>query len=256
MCIKRPRSGAGSPTPQQPPRAAMPPAGLRARRIERICDLCAGLSWFNLDSESHGANAHHKSRKALESSAEKCPLCRLVLRAAITNHEGSNGMKPGDGHWREYVLAKVQDENGVHDMLCVTEFGRNRPENDLSPVFLDFPVGAKFIRDFMGAMPEHLAHSSIRVFNPTLGGVEADQAVPNLAGLTIGDSAENLPVWVYGNYWAVGEPKFQGDRSHIRLVGIGARFGTSPRPVDTIGSEPGELNLRGSAIRICTTDGR
>lgn len=56
---------------------------------ESLCDICLATPWFSLPQE-FGGQAHHKSRRALESSATKCTLCAMVLRAAITHGESDD----------------------------------------------------------------------------------------------------------------------------------------------------------------------
>ena len=44
--------------------------------------------------------------------------------------------------------------------------------------------------------------------------------------------------------------------SPVRLMGIGARLGHTPRVQDAYGSADGDVHLRGSVISVCTTDGK
>ena len=224
-------------------------------QTSRACDLCSGVLWFNLPSEDIGAIPHHRSRKALEASAETCPLCRMVLRAAISNYQV---IDPRNGHWREYVKLNVQDETGSREMLCTRELGNHHPEHNATgriPLVLFAPAGP----DFVNALGSHNAR--VPVVCPTRehdakrrAGEEGEELL-KMGDLRIDSPAVDLPVWIYGNYWRESATYDQGNNAQLRLLGIGARFGTSPKPIDAFKCEPGHLSLRGSAIRICTSDG-
>jgi hypothetical protein len=147
----------------------------------------------------------------------------------------------------------VQDGSGFRDMMYVRELGAHPPDSYAGPsetLVTQAPVNEDFVK-----------RMKIPIFAPTgnLGENESpekgDETLPNLEELEIRCPTENLPVWLYGNYWAESEPKHDGDRSHLRLVGIGARFGSSFEPFNVFNSKPEEISLRGSSISICTSDG-
>ncbi|KAG4220625.1 hypothetical protein PC116_g30896 [Phytophthora cactorum] len=79
----------------------------------------------------------------------------------------------------------------------------------------------------------------------------------NLESVSINeDDSADLPVWVYGNWWAAREPNGPGDTSHLRLMGIGARFGKTQSHFDAFNNRADQVSLRGSSIGICTSDGK
>lgn len=221
----------------------------------QVCDICSGILWFNMYPEDVGAIPHHKSRKALEASAEQCILCRMILRAAISNYQT---VDPSYNHWLEYLTLTVQDETEVKDVLCTRELGAHRPEHNStarSPMVMLTPVG----RDFIEGLGQE-SSESVPVLTPTRdfeSKTESEKAIgfPNLENLGIHDPTENLPVWVYGNFWEGSVPKTTGRPIQTVLMGIGARFGTSHKSTGAFKCRQGEMSLRGSAIRICTTDG-
>lgn len=225
---------------------------------KRICSLCAGVLWFDLPPEDVGATAHHKSGKALEQSAQSCILCDMILHAAISNYRDSQGVRHGKGYWRQFDRVKLNDGSDIKDMMYVKEMGANCPNPgtpDFSqrrsrPLIMGLPAGAGFYRKFSTTviLPTSILDSN---GHP----IEDDKALSQLEALTIGNPADSLPVWLYGNFWADSKPKENEAQSHLRLMGIGARFGSSPMPSDAFGSNPGEISLRGSAIGISTSDG-
>lgn len=218
-----------------------------------VCGLCSGVLWFNLPSEDISALPHHKTRKALEASAETCPLCRMVLRAAISNYQVTD---PRDRHWREYGKLSVIDETGTRVLVCTRELGNHRPEYNATarpPQIYDAPVGLGLVNGLgsQNAGPLILCPTSETNTKRRAG---ADEELAGMGSLSIETPAEDLPVWIYGNYWEQPATREQG-RAPLRLVGVGARFATSARPIDAFKCEPGFLSLRGSAMRICTSDG-
>lgn len=220
-------------------------------QASRVCGLCSGVLWFNLPSEDVSSVPHHKSRKALEASAETCALCRMVLRAAISNYQVTD---PKNRHWREYLKLKVQDGTGTRVLMCSRELGNHQPEHnptDRPAVFFDTPIGP----GLANGLEEQDAGPL--VICPTYAGRRAgeEEELPNVGDLGIESPAEDLPVWIYGNYWRHSQPYEPGKDPTLCLVGIGARFATAHRPTDAFKCEPGYLSLRGSAIRICTSDG-
>lgn len=66
---------------------------------------------------------------------------------------------------------------------------------------------------------------------------------------------ETMAVWVYANHWSGCPPTRDNDVSHLRLVGIGARFGRSAHPWDAYRTDANSIDLRGSSIGICVPDG-
>ncbi|OTA97779.1 hypothetical protein M434DRAFT_65246 [Hypoxylon sp. CO27-5] len=86
--------------------------------------------------------------------------------------------------------------------------------------------------------------------------VDDEREVPNLEALTVDDSeTADLPVWLYGNWWAEYEPSAPGDTKPLRLMGVGARFGKTQSHFDALNTRPDQVHLRGSNLGICTNDG-
>lgn len=217
----------------------------RSIDTEQICNLCSTVSWWYLPPEECSGAPHHKSRKAIEDSAKTCILCRMILRAAISNFQTRNR---DDHHWREYTMIGYQDETGGREMVCIRELGVRPPDARIHSghhLRCINPVPTDFVKSLR-----------VPVFAPTRYETPEDYAaLPNIGELEIASPTEDLPVWLYGNWWAeygtdgnVSEPSFC-------LVGIGARFGSSSKPADAFNSNPGEISVCGSAISICITDG-
>ena len=81
-----------------------------------------------------------------------------------------------------------------------------------------------------------------------------DTSLPDMDSLKLGARDESMKAYVYGNWWAQGQAQSEGGRIHLRLVGIGARFCTSPSIFDSIHAQEGTAHIRGSAISIILAD--
>jgi len=162
----------------------------------------------------------------------------MILRAAISNYQDFRGTRHGKGYWRQFNAVKYHDQSGVRDVTYIKEMGACMP-----PTKTDFnkgPGGVIAPTGMIDADGHHLKN---------------EEALSKLEALEIGSSIDTLPVWLYGNWWAESEPRQDGDLSHLRLVGVGARFGRSESHFDAFNVKPGDISLRGSAIGICTSDG-
>ncbi|KAI1814779.1 HET-domain-containing protein [Poronia punctata] len=203
------------------------------------CDVCESIAWFQLQQEDSRATAHHATRKALEASAKTCVLCQMVLRAAISNHKDSRGVRYGMGYWTQTDAIRHIDHAGtVRDVTYIKNLGACLPER--STDWRDGPGGGRPVIAPTGSFDADFKH------------VKREDGLPSLEKLDLEDASDDWPVWLYGNWWAVSLPKRKGDISHLRLMGIGARFARSQSHFDAIGLRPGDVNLRGSAIGICT----
>ena len=202
------------------------------------CDLCLGVHWFDLQPEDIRGKPHHKSRSALEASASTCLVCRLILRAATSNYQDASGSRNGRGYWTKLINVKYTDKTGSRDVTFKTSFGACLPA-------------------------EFKTHGSMKgrpVLAPTghinSKGHNMKDSLPDLGALSIDeDPTGDMPVWLYGNWWAASAPLKEGDQSHMRLMGIGARFARTESAVDAFNAKPGDVELRGSAIGICSNDG-
>ncbi|KAK4248959.1 putative heterokaryon incompatibility protein [Corynascus novoguineensis] len=225
-------------------------------RSSATCTVCNRILWFNLPPEHMDGTPHYSSRKALESSAESCKLCALVLRAALSNCRDSRGIRYGTGYWRVFESISVQDDSGIQEVMSIKDMGSSAPEgetryNALRPAAIY--SGGPFATSFLRAMASEswACIASTGKTDERLRHLDTGEVLPALG---LDDPDEDMPVWVYGNWWAVGPPGDVGEMSPMRLVGIGARFGRTPRIQDAYGSNDGDLHLRGSAIGVCTTD--
>jgi hypothetical protein len=227
------------------------------RSLAMICDVCTNVVWFELQPEDVRGTPHHKTRKALEESAKTCILCKMVLRSAISNYRDSRGTRHGRGYWRKSNAVTYHDQASVRDVTYTQEMGSCRPEGT------NYGTGTRRTVIFpivgMDTQPKLL---NCPIIAPTgmldalgLKHLKQDNEPPSLDMLEIKGPSDDLPVWLYGNWWADSEPKKQGDVSHLRLMGVGARFARSQSHFDVFNLKPGCISLRGSAIGICTTEG-
>lgn len=200
-----------------------------------VCHVCARIPWLELQPEDVLATPHHKSRKDLEISAQSCNLCRLILRAAISHYKESRGVRNGVGCYVHVYAVTLIDESGPRDVNYTKQLGSCYPatkQDYCSQGGVTGPTGN------IDASGQHLRDPG---------------AMPNLEALTIENETDCLPVWLYGNWWAASEPK--EDFSHLRLMGIGARFGKTGNQLDAFNTESGQANICGSPLGICTTEG-
>lgn len=75
------------------------------------CKICKEIPFHNLPSEDEPALPHQPSLAALESSAERCYLCKLILLAAgelifILKNERAGNNNANPGGWMEYTSSK------------------------------------------------------------------------------------------------------------------------------------------------------
>lgn len=205
-----------------------------------MCEVCQATSWFRLQPEDNAGTPHHVSRTALELSAKTCNLCAMILRAALSNYRDSRGIRDGRGYWRILSGIRLQSPRGIRDMRYTKDMGSCRPTST----------------DSYGDNFRVIAPTGI--FDDNHEHFPSSEGTPDLKSLGLDDRDPpiDMPVWLYGNWWAAASPKGDGDISHARLVGIGARFGRTQSVFDAFGNKAGEVHLRGSGISICTTDGK
>ena len=201
------------------------------------CDLCVDILWFDLQPEDVRGKLHHKSRRALEESAETCEVCRMILRAAISNYKDAWRTRHGRGYWVKLVGVEYVDETGSRDLFVKTALGAC------------MPAEGKTLPSMKGQVLAPTGHidsegRNIKDDAPDLGALGLDE-----------DPTGDMPVWPYGDWWAASAPVEEGDQSHLRLVRVGARFARSESVLDVFNTGPGNMELRGSAIGICSNDG-
>ena len=223
-----------------------------------ICNTCLTVDWITLPPEDRGAVPHHRSRKALEASAEKCPLCAMLLRSAVANYHASVSQRLC---WREFTQVKVQDGTQLSDKLWIRELGIHKPDFfQSSPILM---AGTGHGLGIGRALAEQLGRPVFVLTSSAAekeGGEDTEALIAAAEKLRIGDEngAGGGPVWVYGNWWAHYNQDKPDDPSLSKplLMGVGARFGTSHNILHAAGSKPEQIDLRGSSIRIRTDDGR
>ncbi|KAI5853654.1 HET-domain-containing protein [Durotheca rogersii] len=206
----------------------------------KVCSVCDKILWFDLQPEDVYGTPHHTTRRALEVSAKSCRLCGMVLRAAVANYQDSRGRRHGKGYWRQFNAIKYHSGATVTDITYVKEMGSCLPAT--STDYNNNAVG----RAVLGATGNITADG---------GHVSDEREVPNLEALTVKeDESADMPVWLYGNWWAEKEPSGPDDTSHLRLMGVGARFGKTQSISDALNCRPNQIHLRGSYLGICASD--
>ncbi|KAK6953153.1 hypothetical protein Daesc_005453 [Daldinia eschscholtzii] len=206
---------------------------------QKTCSVCEKILWFQLQPEDVLATPHHASRRALEASAKTCQLCAMVLRAAISNYRDSRGRKNGMGYWRQFNAVNYHEGSNVRRITYVKELGATMPATATDYANKGMGRGVLAATGNIKADGNHVGDDNL-----------------NLESVSINeDDSADLPVWVYGNWWAAREPNGPGDTSHLRLMGIGARFGKTQSHFDAFNNRADQVSLRGSFIGICTSDG-
>lgn len=143
------------------------------------------------------------------------------------------------GYWRQFNAINYHEGPNVRKITYVKELGSCIP-----------------------ATSTHYNNGLGRAVLAATGNIKADGShvdddTLNLEALNISEEdSANLPVWLYGNWWAEHEPSGTGDTTHLRLMGVGARFGKTQSQFDAFNSRPDQVSLRGSSIGICTSDGK
>jgi hypothetical protein len=221
-----------------------------------ICKLCRSILWFQLQPEDIPASPHHKSRRALEQSARTCRLCGMVLRAAISNYRDSRGLRHRRGYWKVFHSIRIQEAPGtIRDVTYAIHMGSSLPvgESPLWNAGRPVVIPALLPGGNWNAWRHVVAPTG--TFDANYDHIAREEALPDMGSLDLNEPADDMPVWLYGNWWGAGPPQGDGDSSHLRFMGIGARFGRSHHIFDACNTEDGKAHLRGSAIRVCTTDG-
>ena len=209
-----------------------------ASTTDTICGVCSALFWCDLQPEDIWATPHHKSHNALKASAESCPLCRLVLKAAVSAYRDSRGIRHGRGYWTRVTSVKYYDvDSTVRDVMYHKSFGPCLPA-----------ATSEFMSPGGGVTgPTGAPNPEMEIMDGPGGAKEIADA--------LGEPPGDMPVWVYSNFWAEHERLRAGDMSHLRLMGFGARFATSKSHFDVFGVKENNIQLCGSSISVCTSDG-
>jgi len=200
----------------------------------KVCIICKRTTWLALPPEDGPGVPHYPTRAALEDSAQTCDVCPLILKAAISHYTNHRKARYGKGFWRQYDTRDYPDGTSVRRVSRLKSFGSCMPA-EASTLPPKLPGG---------------------VISPTgiirMEGEHIDDGLVGFDDLNLEDIPPDLPVWLYGNWWSEGEA---WERDKFKIMGVGARFGTSPSHFDAFGTKPGDLHLNGSLIRICKDDG-
>jgi hypothetical protein len=227
--------------------------------VQHACSVCSVVPWIMLPSEELEGYPHHKSLNALIASSETCLLCKFVLHAAVSNYRRSLELPKEQRRWRRFETVHTIDDaaTGVlRKTAYVKELGQCMlsSESDVcesscgyfTPMEMNWDTELNFGRAVITAVrPSKDATGVEPVEDAPIDFDELRKQVPDTNG-----------VWVYGNYWSVGEPTGDRDLSHINLVGLGARFGTSGYIFDSINNPERHILIRGSALSVFSEEGK
>lgn len=198
-----------------------------------MCKLCRTVPWSRLPPEEYPAWPHHESRAALEASAKDCLMCQYILDAALSHLRESNGSRQGKGYWRKFLNVDYIEAGETRKVMFVEERAANLARIRSGPsAGVIAPTGNITTSDGN----KSLFH------NPT--------DALRMESLTLEDATEGKKLWLYGNWWK----QMPGDRCDVFMLGIGARFASTGSIHDAPGSNQNTINLRGSAIRVCSSD--
>lgn len=236
----------------------------------RLCDLCLRTPWYDLPAEDRPHRPHHKSLGELETSAKTCAMCKLVLAAALSHDDYLGGLRDGRGFWtlRSFRDCITTIGEAPRETMFLTLFGAERPAQ--SPNF----SGRKFEMErcvvmsahgfgMPGGKPGTDFTRALRapVLGPTTvvdgSGRHVEGAKPfPTEVITPQAPRKDLPVWIYGNWWANDDPIKAESVSPNVLMGIGARIGTKAHILqETFNSRKDQMVLCGSGIAVSTDCG-
>lgn len=111
------------------------------------------IPWTNLPNE-FGGQAHHTSRSALEISAETCPLCAMILRAAIANLQADDDKQSRWRYFRIVMLKRnpTDEDRAAKPFMIVRDIGFNQPAIHQEPdtvVMGGTGKSIQFVQDFV-----------------------------------------------------------------------------------------------------------
>lgn len=208
------------------------------RPEDLMCKLCLATPWTSLPPEEYPAYLHYESRAALEESAKSCVVCQFILRAATSHLKESNGSRKGKGYWRNMFNVNYIEAGETRRVMYVEELGAN-----LHPISSQPTASAVAPTGKISSTGNHesLPHDPADVLR--------------MESLSLTASNDSMKVWLYGNWWKQSELYPTNDTRDLYLLGIGARFAATGSIHDAPGSSRDTINLRGSAIRVCSSDG-
>jgi hypothetical protein len=188
-----------------------------------ICDLCDSIPFEQLPSEEDSGYPHQPSLAALQSSAEKCRLCKMILAAV-------DGVQKSVDNERRKVevdgflmVSPKKDSRGASQS---TIFGNTPPPLDNRVQ----PSEAQMLHDM---------HSRLQVER-----LSQHTRYPG----------DVLRPWLFGNWWVV-EHATEGIQQTRQLIGVGVRLGKTPQIHDAEGNSKEKVVYRGSGLRIRADEG-
>jgi hypothetical protein len=234
-------------------------ASLAPSKSTQICSICAKVPWLDLNFEELEGYPHHSSLNALLASAQTCLLCQFVLHAAVSNYRRSLKLSGGKYRWRRFetVLTHESPSNPtIRKAAYVKEFGQCMPtqESDTGPK----PWGLITPME-MGDWDTNNVYGRTVVMKLTGMTENSNEEPVEDASVDLAELKKQIPsghsIWLYGNYWTSEGPD-SGDTSDLRLVGIGARFGSTNHMFHSVNNPRGDVLIRGSALSIIAGDGK
>lgn len=237
------------------------------QRQRHFCQVCLETPWHSLEPEDQAPHPHHQSPAALEASARTCSLCRLLLKSARSHSQHLHGVRDGKGFWtlgeKRQVITRLGET--PKDFILMSIYGSCMPSSN--PVFSDkdddsslMIIGAPAAGtvDRQTSMIGRFAGATILAptgITDSTGEHVHESAPPSLKTLAVQD-AEDMRLWVYGNWLAKEKPKSPGEPSQIYLMGVNARFGKSQHLFDALNTGNNRAFLCGSTIGLCTNDSK
>jgi len=189
-----------------------------------ICDLCNSIPFEQLPSEEDPGYPHQPSLAALEISAAKCLLCKMILEAVdeVRKSIDSEMRKVQESR---YIMTYPKDKRtGVRRTVYL---GEAVPRNTF---------GTPEVRQRSEDIWPHLLLERLSQHAKYPGDV--------------------LRPWLFGNWWVLDGHLDEGFGQTRQLIGIGVRLGKTPPIHNAEGNSKEEVIYRGSGLRIRTDDGK
>jgi hypothetical protein len=204
-----------------------------------MCQTCKLTPWSQLPPEEYPAYKHHESRTALEASAKDCVMCKMLLEAAISANRNSKGSREGKSYWRKLLGVDYLENGTTRRVMYSFDLGANLSSMSSPPT---------------GGVIAPTGKISGNGANESLPHDPAD--VLRMEDLSLNETAATDKVWLYGNWWKQSDDYRPGSEEGLNLMGIGVRFAKSGSIHDAPGCNQDTINLRGSPLRVCTSDGK
>jgi hypothetical protein len=191
-----------------------------------ICDLCHSIPFEQLPSEEDPGYPHQPSLDALQASAEKCQLCKMILAAVDEVQKSLDNERRGVKEDRFFIAAPEKDSSGAHQ---ITNFGLTTPslDNRVQPRSDE----AQIPNEMYTRLQAELLSQQTRY---------------------VGDV---LRPWLFGSWWVVEDDATGGIQQKRQLIGVGVRLSKTPQIHDAEGNSKEKVVYRGSGLRVRTADG-